>query len=374
MAVVPVEDIPKAEKEEAKKDEEERQVVLGHIDDPKTRFEREINNMVDYAVKYFHFNDLIADVLQPEYNPNRHGSTWTLTDICAMYYYITQYKLPILKLGDTERVTVQKDINAQLQTKFRDYPERDAYLKKHYPEKSIWLYNDLGRVVEYATSTKQGKDSIKHRAEMIKLHLDKGEKQIILYFGIGAKDHGHQNVLLVRAVDRKVYIIDPHGTQSSSALEPSYKKQKAVIDMIAKLIGDFTVVPSADSCPYLRKDVRKGFQAIENLSGHHFGMCGWWSNFIIELCCLKPDVPFEVLYKEASELLSDEPERLFQTVMKYQYNLQQIIIQIAKKAGLDVKEHTDIKNVYGSLSILLTDRLGLLLEKRQEILGYAKLE
>jgi len=290
-----------------------------------------------------------------------------------MYYYITQYKLPILKLGESEEVRVQKDINARLQTKFRNYPEMNAYIKEHYIEKRIPLYNDLGRVVEYATSTKQGKDSIKHRAEMIKLHLDKGDKQIIIYFGIGAKGHGHQNVLLIRAVDRKVYIIDPHGTQSVSELEPSYKKQKAVVGMIAKLIGDFTVVPSEDSCPYLHRDKKRGFQAIENLSGHREGMCGWWSNFIIELCCLKPDVPFEALYKEASELLSDEPERLFRTVMKYQYNLQQIIIQIAKKAGLDVKEHTDIKNVYATLSLLLSDRIGQLLEKRKEILGYAKL-
>lgn len=373
VVVVPVDKVPAVEKKEEKKDEEDRQVVLGRFESPKDVFEREINKMVDYAVKYFRFNDMISYVLQPKHNPHKHGSTWSISDICSMYYYITRYKLPILKLGETEKVRVQKDVNAVLRHSFHSYAERDEYYKEHYNEKHIWLFNDLGRVVEYATSTKAGKESIQHRAEMIKLHLDKGEPQIILYFGIGDKTHGHQNLLLIRAVDKKIYIIDPHGSQTTSVLEPSYKKQKAVIEMIAKLIGDYTVVPSADSCPYIHKEVRRGFQAIESIAGHKMGMCGWWSNFIIEMCCLKPDVPFEALYKEASMLLSDEPEKLFKVVMKYQYTLQQIIIQIAKNAGIDVKDDTDIRNVYMSLSVVLSDRLLDLLGKRREILGYAKL-
>jgi hypothetical protein len=118
--------------------------------------------------------------------------------------------------------------------------------------------------------------------------------------------------------------------------------------------------------------VKKGFQAIENLAGHKYGMCGWWSNFIVELCCLQPDIPFEDIYFEASQLLSDNPEKLFSAIMKYQYNLQQIIIEIAKKDGFDINDRTNIENLYSALSVRLFHRIADLLLKRKDILGYAR--
>lgn len=373
VVVVDVNDVNKEEKKEEKKDEEDQKVVLGRFENPKDEFQAEINKMVDFAVKYFHFNDLISDVLKPEFNPHRHSSTWSVIDMCSMYYYILQYKIPILDLNETQDVRYYKNLGERQrqQSTFSSQEAYDAYLRERdrLTEKTtIKLYNDMGRVVDYAVSTKEGKSHISMICDQIKLHLSKGEKQIVLYFGIGAKGHGHQNLILVRSVEKKLYIIDPHGTQSSKALEPSYKKQAKVMEMIGKNIG-FEVVGSADTCPYVYKDVRKGFQAIENLAGQKYGMCGWWSNFIIELCCLKSDTPFPQLYKEASDLLSDKPQVLFNVVMKYQYNLQQIILDIAKKAGLNIGV-SPIDNVYDSIAVILSRRIGNILEKRMKILGY----
>ena len=373
VVVVPVEDVAKEEKKEQKKDEEDEKVVLGRFENPKDEFQSEINKMVDFAVKYFHFNDLISDVLKSQYNPNKHGSTWCVTDVCSMYYYIVQYKIPIVDLKATADIRYYKDLEKRVREKttFRSLQELEEYektLKKLTVGTTIKLYNNMGRVVEYAVSTKEGKERIKMITDQIKLHLDKGEKQIILYFGIGAKDHGHKNVIIIRAVEKKLYIFDPHGTQSLRVLEPSYKKQAKVIEMIGKEIG-FEVVGSADTCPYVYKGVRKGFQSIENLSGEKYGMCGWWSGFMIELCCLKPDIPLADLYKEASDLLSDRPQVLFNVVMKYQYNLQQIILEIAKKAGLKT-DSAPIKEVYNAIAVILTQRTEHILEKRKQILGY----
>lgn len=373
VVVVPVEDVPKEEKKEEKKDEEDQKVVLGRFENPKDEFQSEINKMVDFAVKYFHFNDLISDVLQSQYNPNKHSSTWSITDVCSMYYYIVQYKIPILDLKETVSVRYYKDLGKRLRTQ-KSFRSREALveyektLNELTVRTTLKMYNDLGRVVEFAVSTKEGKEHIKMITEQIKLHLNKGEKQIILYFGIGAKGHGHQNLIIIRAVEKKLYIFDPHGTQALKVLEPSYKKQIKVMEMIGKEIG-FEVVGSADTCPYIYKDVRKGFQAIENLSGEKYGMCGWWSNFMIELCCLKPDTPLADLYKEASDLLSDKPQVLFNVVMKYQYNLQQIILEISKKAGLKT-DSAPIEEVYNSIAVILTQRIEQILEKRKQILGY----
>jgi hypothetical protein len=110
------------------------------------------------------------------------------------------------------------------------------------------------------------------------------------------------------------------------------------------------------------------------MTGFRTGFCAWWNAFIVELCCLKPDTPFDVIYKESSELLSDEPEKLYKAIVHYQWKLQQIILQIAEKAGIDVANKADMQNVYERMGIVVATRLKQLREKRREILGYAKPE
>jgi hypothetical protein len=210
--------------------------------------------------------------------------------------------------------------------------------------------------------------------EEIKLHISHGEQQVLLFMGIGLKGKGfHSNLLIFRAVEKKLYNIDPHGTGQIAAYAAQYKKVDTICSFLAKGLG-YTYVPSSVSCPYLKGDRKVGFQAIENMAGYKEGFCAWWNAFIVELCCLKPDVPFDLLYKEASELLSNDPYKLYKAIVHYQYKLQQVILQIAEKAGIDIASRGNMENVYDRLIIIVSDRLAKLRTKRKELLGYAKLK
>jgi len=344
VVVVPVEDVD---------DEKGDKVILGEFEDPKTAFEREINKLVNYGATYLHFDDFIANVTQPVVNPRMHGGSQRAHDLVSMYYFITKYKIPILDLGDEFYASVTKN-------------------SKSAPVKTlVKSYNSLGFVSDI------GVEAISKIIEEIKKNLDRGEEQILLKMGIGTKSAGfHANAIIVRAVDKKIYIVDPHGTQEVEKYKAQYKKQLSIITKIAEKLK-YTVVPSGESCPYpkLGKDVKKGFQAIENLLGRKMGFCGWWSYFIIEMCCLKPDVPFEALYAEARTLLSDSPEKIFNVIVKYQYNLQQIAIKMIKEVGVKgLTDKTDIQKVYDFLAVVLSNNIGDLLIKRKDLLGYGELE
>jgi hypothetical protein len=346
VVVVPVEDVD---------DEKGDKVVLGEFEDPKTTFEREINKLVNYGATYLHFDDFIANVLQPVSNPRMHSAFPFGMDAISTYYLITKYKIPILEFG-TNNIFIPKDINTK------------PKLRKDTLQKQVSLYNNIGYVSDI-------KD-IPKITEKIKEALDKGAPQVLLRMGMGLKGFGyHANAIIVRAVDKKIYIVDPHGEQEIEKYKAQYKKQLSIITKIAKELK-YTVVPSGESCPYpsLRGNVKKGFQSIEGLLGRKMGFCGWWSYFIIEMCCLKPDVPFEDLYAEARTLLSDSPEKIFNVIVKYQYNLQQIAIKIAKEEGIDITDKVPTENIYNVIGANVSDKIGDLLIKRKDLLGYGELE
>ena len=370
--VVPVEDVPKVEKVEDEK--EEPKAVLGKFESPRTKFEKEINSLVDYAVSHLHFNDVITEVLNPkkswEYTDTHSGAT-KIAEAIMMYYYITQYKLPIIYTGGAGKIQLTKDIAtvAPKSISYRNFKELQQI------EESIYGKNKEERVPTFNVTPNVSKMTKPYQKELIselKLHLDNGEKQILLFMGIGIKGKGfHSNLLIFRAVEKKLYNIDPHGEGRIKAFEAQYKKVDTVCTALAKGVG-FTYITSGQSCPYLRGERKLGFQAIECMTGHKTGFCAWWNAFVVELCCLKPDTPFDVIYKESSELLSAEPEKLYRAIIHYQYKLQQVILQIAEKAGIDVAKRGDIENVYDRLAVVVFTRLKMLKEKRKEILGYAK--
>lgn len=372
--VVPVAEVPKKEEEEDEK--EEPVPVLGKFESPRTKFEDEINKLVDYAVSHLHFNDVITEVLNPkniyEYR-EKQGGAYQVDETIFMYYYITQYRLPIIDTDHGQNVKLTRDISVpgqkQISARTREELEAkaraifgDEYGKSH----PVRLFNVTENVTDLTIPR------VKALLAELKPHFENGEKQVMLFMGIGVKSVGHHsNLLIFRAVDKKLYNIDPHGTGEVFGFKAQYKKVDKVCEALAKGLG-FTYVPSADSCPYIRGASKLGFQAIEGIAGHREGFCAWWNAFIVELCCLKPDVPFEALYKEASELLSDNPEKLYRAVVHYQYKLQQVILQIADKAGIPIARRANMDNVYRRLVIVVSDRLTQLKAKRKEILGYAK--
>jgi hypothetical protein len=347
VVVVPVEDVD---------DEKGDKVVLGEFEDPKNAFEREINKLVNYGATYLHFNDFIANVLKPVANPETHSGASQTVDLISMYYFITKYKIPILKLGTT-LVYVPKKLDQKVTMYAKDFTEQ--YIQAYNAINNIPDVKDVPQIIEE-----------------IKKNIDRGEPQVLLTMGIGTKSAGyHTNAIIIRAVDKKVYIVDPHGEQEVEKYSGQYKKQLAVITKIAKSLK-YTVIPSGESCPYpsFRKDVKRGFQAIENLLRRKEGFCGWWSFFIIEMCCLKPDIPFEALYEEAKTLLSSEPQKIFNVIVKYQYNLQQIVKIMSKEVGITADTKIPIQNLYAPLAVILSDKIGELLVKRKDLLGYGKLE
>jgi hypothetical protein len=323
----------------AEEDEKTELPVVGKYPNPQNAYQEEINKLVDFGVRNLHFNDYITEMLNPVYNPSKHGGSIDIVYACMTYYFALQYKLPILNLNPP-----------------------------NMPEGS---FNNIGHIKplvgnnEYLTTV----------AEEIKKNFQNGAKQVLFFMGIGIDKSYHSNLILVRAVEKKVYIIDPHGTQSMRIFHAQYGKQEKIVAFIAKQLG-FQLVRSEESCPYLIKEKRLGFQAIEGLAEHREGFCGWWNGFMIELCCLKPDVSFEALYKEARELLSDDPVKLYNVVVKFQYNIQQIIVGILEKSDkAEMRGRTSFKDftIYREVASIVNERLRQLKAKRKEILGYAKL-
>ena len=372
--VVPVAEVPQAEEAEEKK--EDPVAVLGKFESPRTKFEKEINSLVDYAVSHLHFDDVITEVLNPksmwEYS-DKHSGAYSLTEMLFMYYYILQYRIPIIDTNEKDKIKLTRDISVKRPGSIsaRSQAELDAKVKTYFGDEKT-RYVDLFNVTPNVSDLTIART--KELVAELKPHFQNGEKQVLLFMGIGLKGKGfHSNLLILRAVDKKIYNIDPHGTGRIAEYHAQYKKVDRVCEGLAKGLG-FTYVPSSESCPYLKGERKVGFQAIENMTGYKTGFCAWWNAFIVELCCLKPEVPFETLYKEASVLLSDEPEKLYRAIVHYQYKLQQVILQIAEKAGIDVARRADMDNVYFRLSIIVSERLKALKEKRKEILGYAKPE
>jgi hypothetical protein len=322
----------------AEEDEKTELPVVGKYPNPQNAYQEEINKLVDFGVKNLHFNDYITEMLNPVYNPAKHGGSVDLVYACMTYYFALQYKMPILNFNP--------------------------------PSMIEGSFNDIGHIRELVGNNTY----LTIVAEEIQKNFQKGEKQVLFFMGIGIDRSYHSNLILVRAVEKKVYIIDPHGTQNVRIFHAQYGKQEKIVAFLAKQLG-FQLVRSEESCPYLIKEKRLGFQAIENLAENREGFCGWWNGFMIELCCLKPDVPFPQLYKEARELLSDDPVKLYNVVVKFQYNIQQIIVGILEKSDkAEMRGRTSFRDftLYRQVASIVNERLRQLKAKRKEILGYAK--
>jgi hypothetical protein len=366
--VVPIEDIPQ---DDGKYDDEKEEVILGKFEDPKTKFQQEINKLVDFSIKNLHYDDLIADVLTDIADKGGKGTSGISTagETVVMYYFILKYKIPIM------------DFSYDLEV--MGYPETHK-LKK------VKIYN----VTEDATQAVQ-KKNIGKIYEEVSLHLSKGEPQLLFYTNLGIKGGGfHANFVLIRAVDKKVYLIDPHGGQTVKDYKGQYEKQKKIFGGLAKEIG-YEYVPSDKSAPILSTDTLNqmlnelgakkgkrykqftqeeayGFQAVECMTGQKTGFCGWWNAFLIELCCLKPEVPFEIVYREVLDILRTDPMKCFNAIVKYQYTLQQEIVRIAVKAGIADAGGMYLDKLLRSVAISVSDNITRLKAKRKEILGYAK--
>lgn len=275
----------------------------------------------------------------------------------------------MIHLANTENFRTTKDISIRRKkitaSTHKELREKEEEMYGDTKKASYPIYNKL-----YGIPTK---DDTKTRVlPAIKNIVDKGEKQIMIFLGIGTVSSGfHSNLILIRTVEKEIHIIDPHGEQTTAQYKAQYKKLNTFGNDMAKGLG-FKYIPSEESCPYLTGKKKMGFQAIENLAGYSGGFCGWWSSFIIEMCCLKPDIPFVEIYKESAQLLTDKPEKLYRAIVHYQWKLQQTILEIANKAGIDTERRANMENVYERLAIVASKRLEELKEKRMKILGYGE--
>jgi len=374
--VVPIEELPEDIPDDQKDDEKE-EVVLGKFEDPKTKFQQEINKLVDFSLKNLHYDDLIADVLSVRAGSGTKGIP-TSGEMVVMYYFILKYKIPILDFGYEETVYVPKD--PSVRSKYKYQGDRTV----------VKLYN----VTEYATEAVQ-KKNVSKIYEEVSLHLSKGEQQLLFYTNLGLRGKSlHANFVLIRAVDKKVYLIDPHGGQSVKDYKAQYEKQKKIFGGLAEKLG-YEYVPSEKSSPILSAEtINKmldglgmrtgkqyrhnteeeayGFQAVEGLAGYNTGFCGWWNAFLIELCCLKPEMAFEAVYREVLDILRTDPMKCFNAIVKYQYTLQQEIVRIAEKSGMENAKHAELHSLLKTVAVSVSDSITQLKEKRKEILGYAK--
>jgi hypothetical protein len=288
------------------------------------------------------------------------------------YYLVLKFKAPILDFGTTLEVTLPTRFGKKKRT-FKTREELDTYQKENFKTVDIKSYNNYGFI-----SLKGADQCIKE----IKLHINKGENQLLFFMGLkGRKSKGsnpslHSNMVLIRVNEKRLYIIDPHGKQTVGMYKNDYEEQQTICVYLAKQLG-YTLVKSDESIPDSKYSTvqKRGFQAIENMYQQREGYCGWWNCFIMELCFLHPTVPLDVIYKQALDIMDGgEPYVVLQVIQNYQRSIQNIISELGKKAGLPVDDATTPSlEVCDVMSDVLTTRLTALKGRRKELLGYAKI-
>lgn len=401
------------------------------IPSPKDDYEKEINKLIKFSLGNINFDEFSKEMVAPLTIPFKaHGSTDDLKELLFMYYMALKYKskmtlmycfserewintkyewrnffniinyyvgkshevyifprkkeeLSDLSLKNGKKLKIRKELIQNNKIQINSTTDEINY------HKGLLLTSQFDTMFEYKQN-----DLMDWYIENIKKIIDKSDKQLVIDFNIGDKTGGHANLLLIRPKSKEVYILDPHGLQEVPKYAKkggAYEKQKEVMHKLAQTLG-YNYIPSGTVCPYIQGSKRKGFQALENIfqyqekakgSGESLkGFCGYWTFFIMELALQQPDKSMRRILQDASQIFTDNPEKVFNLIVKYQASISSIINEIARSEGLNlpkgIEAHhaiTDYKEANIAKFIqVVSNNITRLYYLQNEMLGYGETE
>lgn len=328
------------------------------IKDPKTEFEEEINKMIKFSLGHVNFDEFSQELINPSvYGVSPTSGIISEKQNILTYYLALKYKISLIYSGTQINAndgyignvpSVANFINMSLDNDFTLNTFNMLDLRRGvFADRPLWFLNpdtlEVGTVGSFMTKEKKNSYTQQYLFDNIKNILDKSNKQVALQTTIGTKSSGlHAIVALFRPFEKKVYVMDPHGTQGVSDFKATYQDQNRYFTQLANHIG-YEYITSDASCPYVVRDKRRGFQSIENMLGKKMGFCGYWSLFLMELALQHPTMPMTDVYKKAGDIFTDNPDKVFRTIVKYQANVSMIINEIAKEEGINISDFFKMK-------------------------------
>jgi len=151
----------------------------------------------------------------------------------------------------------------------------------------------------------------------------------------------HSNLIIVKVDTREIIRFEPHGGKflPEPGEDEEYgdadieinRKMKRLTDRINDFLGlnergkrpfvyhePIEIVPrDADDRPRTR-----GFQGMEEMISMDFGgLCQLWTMFFMECVLKNPDMPIKDIYKNAYELMNDDPQYFKDVIVGYFLNM-----------------------------------------------------
>ena len=221
-------------------------------------------------------------------------------------------------------------------------------IKMHSGERRVYFKNWYNKYKRYYSNTKnihtleQFLESVKKDDKRnyndwdvdkflkdLKLCLETGETLIIIPFRLKA----HLNMLFIKSETREIIRFEPHGSAYRGSKKTEDKKTNTFLENLTSKINTylglksnrkFKYVSPYDVCPRGISSDYRGFQSSD-FSGKVFingnpslvqknkkesGFCALWSWFFAECVLANPDIPIDVVYKEADKSLRDFPMKI----------------------------------------------------------------
>ena len=274
-----------------------------------------------------------------------YSSSDRISDIISMYFhkkYNTSCPMYPIKSFDVLKRN-EKLIRHNYETQSMAYKKQttyEDYLKLVMKEEKIQVINW----------------NVDKFLKNLKLCLETGEQLII----IPLRMPSHLNMLFIKVATREIIRFEPHGshyqdneedTHTNVFLEDLTAKINTYFKLTAKRA--FRYIPPYAICPRTNGIHYHGFQAYDFSSkllknGRQVkedGFCLLWSWFFAECVITNPEMPIAEIYKEAENILYEEPMKIATIIRGYFASVNEEVKEMNLKhksiTGAYSKKHID---------------------------------
>jgi len=274
-----------------------------------------------------------------------------------------------------------------------DVLKRNEKIIKHNYEtqsmayKKQTTYDDYLKIVKREEKIQVINWNVDKFLKNLKLCFETGEQMIIIPLRIP----GHLNMLFIKVATREIIRFEPHGSHFQNNEEDTHtnvflEDLTAKINRYFKLTPKraFRYIPPYDICPRTNARIRyHGFQAYDLSSkllknGRQVkedGFCLLWSWFFAECVITNPEMPIAEIYKEAENILYEEPINIATIIRGYFESVNEEVKEMKIKhksiTGAYSKKHID---PYGTflLDYLVENTSKLQKKAKQPFVGGVK--
>ena len=228
--------------------------------------------------------------------------------------------------------------------------------------------------------------NVKNFLQSLKVSIEHGYNT----FCIPVLTHNHMNLLIIKVETREVIRFEPHGGKLHTPLEET-DIDKEINDDLEDIVLKMNIylkliTPMQETVPGKRKFIyyepidicprindranTRGFQMMEERVKMDFGgLCQLWSMFFMECILKNPDLDIKDVYKNAYELMNDEPQYFKDLIVGYFININEemkkmkgFIFKSIEKGDVD-KYHEDYEKFYADYFKLLAKHREAVMKK-----------